>query len=133
MDVNRPSIVAEVRAQFQRYEDALTANNLDVLNDLFWAGPEAVRFGAGENLYGHDEIARFRTRRSTTDLARELLRIEIATFGDDVAVASAEFRRLVSGVTGRQQQTWVRTGDGWRIVAAHISLLGGGVGGAHRS
>ena len=125
MEVNRPSIVAEVRAQFQRYEDALTANNLEVLSELFWAGPEAVRFGAGENLYGHDEITRFRIRRSASDLARELLRIEIATFGDDVGVASAEFRRLVSGVVGRQQQTWVRTPDGWRIVAAHISLFNG--------
>jgi hypothetical protein len=25
--------------------------------------------------------------------------------------------------TGRQSQTWVRTAEGWRVVAAHVSLL----------
>lgn len=122
MDVNRPAVVAEVRAEFERYERALVANDVAVLDELFWDSPHAVRFGAAENLYGHEEIARFRSGRSTGDLARELLRVEVATFGDDVAVASAEFRKEVSGTTGRQQQTWVRMDEGWRIVAAHVSL-----------
>jgi hypothetical protein len=83
-----------------------------------------VRYGAGENLYGHEAIARFRGQRGTGDLGRDVLRVEITTFGTDVATASAEFRRHASGVTGRQQQTWVRMTEGWRIVAAHVSHLG---------
>jgi ketosteroid isomerase-like protein len=124
MEVNRPAVVAEVRAEFERYERALVANDVAVLDELFWKSPAVVRFGATENLYGHDEIAQFRAQRSAADLARELERVEVATFGDDFAVASAEFRRTSSGVAGRQQQTWVRTAEGWRIVAAHISRLG---------
>jgi hypothetical protein len=123
--VNRPDVVADVEEQFLRYEKAFVGNDMVVLDELFWDSQQAVRFGAGENLYGHDAIARFRAQRPTGDLARELLRVEIATFGADFAAVSAEFRRVASGETGRQQQTWVRTDDGWRIVAAHVSLLDG--------
>jgi hypothetical protein len=123
MEVNRPEVVAEVRAQFDRYEEAFVGNDVAVLDELFWDSPRAVRFGAGENLYGHDAIARFRGQRPAVDLARELLRVEVTTFGADFAAVSAEFRRRASGVTGRQQQTWVRMADGWRIVAAHVSHL----------
>jgi hypothetical protein len=121
VDVNRPGVVAEVRQQVLRYEAALVGNDMAVLDELFWDSPLAVRFGAGENLYGHAAIARFRQQRPAEDLARELLRVDITTFGCDVAAVSAEFRRARSGVEGRQQQTWVRTDDGWRIVAAHVS------------
>ena len=123
MDVNRPAVVAEMHEQFLRYERAFVANDVAVLDELFWDSPKAVRFGAGENLYGHQAITRFRAQRPARDLARELLRVEVATFGSDFAAVSAEFRRTGSGVTGRQQQTWVRTSDGWRIVAAHVSRL----------
>ncbi len=123
MDVNLPAVVAQVQEQFDRYEQALVTNDIAALDELFWDDPRAVRFGAGENLYGHRAIADFRGQRPPSDLARVLLRVEIATFGHDIAAISAEFRRTVSGQTGRQQQTWVRTDDGWRIVAAHVSLL----------
>lgn len=121
--MNRPEVVADVRRQFLRYEEAFVNNDIVTLDELFWASPLAVRMGAGENLYGHEAIARFRGQRPLGDLARELLRVEIVTFGTDFAVASAEFRRLCSGVTGRQQQTWWRTEAGWRIVAAQVSHL----------
>ena len=121
--MNRPEILAEVRAAFDRYETAFADNDVAVLDELFWASPAAVRFGAAENLYGHQAISQFRGRRPAVDLARQLLRVDIVTFGADFAVASAEFRRLASGQVGRQQQSWVRTGDGWRIVAAHVSHL----------
>lgn len=121
MDLNQPAVVAEVRQQFWRYEQAFVANDVAVLDELFWDDPRAVRFGAGENLYGHEAIARFRRQRAAADLARELLRVEIVTMGEDVAVVSAEFRRRASGVTARQQQTWARLAEGWRIVAAHVS------------
>jgi hypothetical protein len=123
VDVNRPDVVAEVAAQFDRYEEALVTNDVDVLNELFWAHPAVVRFGTGENLYGHEAIAEWRAQRPTGDLPRRLTRVETATFGRDTAVVSAEFRRAGSGRIGRQQQTWVSTSDGWRIVAAHVSYL----------
>jgi Protein of unknown function (DUF3225) len=123
MELNRPAVVAEVEEQFRRYEEAFVTNDVAVLDELFWASPRAVRFGGGENLYGHDAIASFRAGRPAGDLARELLRVEVSTFGTEFAVVSAEFRRSGSGVTGRQQQTWVFTDQGWRIVAAHVSLL----------
>ncbi len=123
MDVNLPDIVAEVTLEFERYEAALLANDVDVLNELFWNDPLAVRFGVAENLYTHAAIAGFRRRRATDDLDREILRAVVTTFGRDAAVTSAEFRRTRSGGCGRQSQTWVRTAGGWRIVTAHVSHL----------
>ncbi len=123
MEVNRPEIVAEVTVQFERYEAALVGNDIEVLDELFWDDALTVRYGAGENLYSHQEIARFRSQRAADDLEREILRSVVTTFGRDVAVTSAEFRRIRSGRCGRQSQTWVRTGDGWRIVSAHVSQL----------
>lgn len=123
MDVNLPEVVAEVTAQFQRYETAFVSNDVGVLDELFWNDPLVVRYGSDENLYSHEAIARFRVERSPDDLERELLHSVVTTFGRDLAVTSAEFRRTRSGRCGRQSQTWVRTGAGWRIVTAHVSLL----------
>jgi hypothetical protein len=123
MEVNLPDVVAEVTAQFERYETAFLCNDVEALDELFWDDPLAVRYGAGENLYSHQAIARFREQRSVDDLAREILYSVVTTFGRDIAVTSAEFRRTKSGITGRQSQTWVRTDGGWRIVTAHVSAL----------
>jgi hypothetical protein len=123
VEVNLPDVVAEVTAQFERYEAAFLCNDVDELDELFWNDPLAVRYGAGENLYSHAAIARFRGQRSVDDLEREIVYSVVTTFGRDIAVTSAEFRRTKSGVTGRQSQTWVRTDDGWRIVTAHVSQL----------
>jgi hypothetical protein len=123
VEVNLPDIVAEVTAQFERYETAFLSNDIEELDGLFWNDPLTVRYGAGENLYSHEAIARFRGQRSVDDLERKILYSVVTTFGRDIAVTSAEFRRTKSGVTGRQSQTWVRTDDGWRIVTAHVSQL----------
>lgn len=123
MDVNRPDVVAEVTAAFERYEQALNANDVPVLNELFWQTPHTVRYGVAEQLYGHAEIAGFRAARSTVDVQRVLTRVVITTFGKDFATASCEYRRVESGRRGRQMQTWMRTPAGWRVVAAHVSLL----------
>jgi hypothetical protein len=123
MDVNLPEVVGEVAAAFERYEAAFLANDVDVLDALFWDDPRVVRYGAGENLYSHAAIAAFRAARSVDDLARELLFVVVTTFGRDLGVTSAEFRRTATGSVGRQSQTWVRTACGWRIVTAHVSEL----------
>ncbi|MCB1883198.1 MAG: oxalurate catabolism protein HpxZ [Geminicoccaceae bacterium] len=120
--INRPTVEAEVRAAVMRYEAALTGNDLAVLDELFWASPHTVRYGARENLYGEAEIRAFRGSRSAKGLDRTVRRLEITTFGDDVAVANLEFRREGEPRVGRQSQTWVRFAEGWRVVSAHVSL-----------
>jgi len=124
MDINQTGILAEVTAAFARYEDALVNNRVEVLDELFWASGFTVRFGVGENLYGIDAIRAFRLARPSAGLARTLQNTTITTFGRDFATAMTEFRREGSSKTGRQSQTWVRMGEGWRVVAAHVSLLG---------
>ena len=120
-EINLPYVVAEVTAAFERYEAALVNNDVTVLDELFWDSPLTLRYGATENLYGHAEIAQFRDARSPAGLARKLLKVVITTYGTDFATANCEFER--GGKCGRQSHTWIRTSDGWRIVAAHVSLL----------
>lgn len=123
MDINLPDVLAEVTAVFQRYEKALVENDVTVLDELFWNSPQTLRYGVTENLYGYDAIAAFRAARPAQGLAREVLRTVITTYGRDFATANIEFRRRGSERTGRQSQTWLRTPQGWRVVAAHVSLL----------
>jgi hypothetical protein len=122
-DIDRPEVLAQVRAAFDAYEAALVANDVATLDALFWRDPRTLRYGPTESLYGHAAIAAFRAQRPTTDLARELTRVVITSFGTDFATANVEFTRTASGRRGRQSQSWVRTADGWRVVAAHVSLL----------
>jgi hypothetical protein len=124
-DINLPEVLAEVQAVFARYEDALVNNRLDVLDELFWTSPITVRYGAGENLYGIEEIRAFRQARPSAGLARELARTVITTYGHDFATAMTEFRRTGSTRIGRQSQTWARRPEGWRVVAAHVSVIDG--------
>ena len=123
MHINLPNILSEVAAQFARYEDALVNNNVEVLDELFWRSPHTLRYGATENLYGYEAIQAFRAGRPAQGLARAILKTVITTYGHDFATANVEFQRLGSPRPGRQSQTWVRTADGWRVVAAHVSLL----------
>jgi hypothetical protein len=124
MDINRPEVLAEVTAAFERYEDALVNNKVAVLDELFWDSPHTLRYGATENLYGHDQIRAFRAGRPPAGLARRLLRTVITTYGDSFATANVEFQRDNTTRPGRQSQTWIKTPAGWRVVAAHVSLLG---------
>lgn len=121
--INQPEVLAEVQAVFARYEDALVNNKVDVLDELFWDSPHTLRYGATENLYGYAQIQAFRAARPSQGLQRRLLRTEITTYGRDFATANVEFQREGSARTGRQSQTWLRTPAGWRVVAAHVSLL----------
>ena len=124
MVVNEPATLAEVEAEFARYETALVTNDVTALDNFFWRDPRVIRYGGGENLYGFDEIAAFRAGRSPAGLARDLQRTVITTFGRDMATASTLFTRdSAAGKTGRQMQTWVRMPEGWRIVAAHVSII----------
>jgi len=127
MDINLPEIHAEVSAVFMRYEDALVHNKVDVLDELFWPSEHTVRYGVAENLVGIEAIRAFRNARPAQGLMRALHNTVITTFGRDFATAMTEFRRDLpkpgGNKTGRQSQTWVRLPQGWRVVAAHVSLM----------
>jgi hypothetical protein len=124
MDINLPEIKAEMEAAFARYETALVTNDVDTLQELFWDSPHTIRYGISEILYGIEEIGAFRAARSPVGLARRISRTVITTYGRDYATASTLFHRdTVPGKVGRQMQTWLRSPDGWRVVAAHVSLI----------
>lgn len=123
MEVNLPEIHAEVESAFRRYEAALTGNDVAALDALFWQSAEVIRYGATENLYGHDEILAFRKARPSGNLDRSLQKTVITTFGRDFATANTLFTRPGTQRTGRQSHSWARFDDGWKIVAAHVSWM----------
>jgi len=124
--VNIPEVLDEVTAVFARYEDALVNNQVEVLDELFWNSPTTIRYGAAENLIGYAAIQAFRAARPATGLARRLSNTVITTYGHDTATAMTEFHRDGNSTRiGRQSQTWVRMPEGWRVVAAHVSLIDG--------
>jgi hypothetical protein len=123
VEINNPEVLAAVTAAFQRYEQALVTHDVATLNELFWNSEFTVRFGVAECLYGYDAIATFRANARVMDLSRNLINTRITTYGHDMATANTEFRRIGSDVTGRQSHVWLLTDVGWRIAAAHISLM----------
>ena len=126
LEIDNPDVVREVRAAFERYDRGLAENDVAVLNGSFWRDERTLRYGVGENLYGHAAIAGFRGARTPEQLRERARRLEntvFTTFGRDFAVANTEYVLLRDGRRGRQSQTWVRMPEGWRVVAAHVSLM----------
>jgi Protein of unknown function (DUF3225) len=123
LPVDEPQILAELTVMFEVYERALTGNDVETLNGLFWNDPRTVRYGtrAAELQHGHKEIAEFRIRRGAVNQARELANQRVTTFGKDFGVTTTEFRAAGSPKIGRQSQTWIRTSQGWKIISAHVS------------
>jgi hypothetical protein len=121
MNINIPEIVAEVTEAFMLYEKALTTNDVDMINTLFWNSDQTLRYGPNGTLLGHEALSAFRRGRTTSGVDRTLKNTVITTFGTDFAVANTESEKPNSPITSRQSQTWVRMPDGWRIVAAHVS------------
>jgi hypothetical protein len=125
-EINKPSVVAELMALHEKYEEALVGNDIAVLDLLFWDSPHAVRYGATENLYGSAEIKAFRQGRPNVNLARHIKRLEITTFGESMGIVNLEFTRAVNNIErlGRQTQVWMNISGNWKIVSAHVSLMG---------
>jgi hypothetical protein len=124
MEIDLPEVIAEVTAEFERYEKALVSNDVATLDAIFHDDPRTIRYGGSEILYGYGEIAAFRAARSPAGLARMLSKTVISSYGRDHAVASTLYHRAsTSGKVGRQMQTWVRFAEGWRVVAAHVSVI----------
>jgi hypothetical protein len=122
--INLPEVVAQVRAVFERYEAALQANDIPVMEELFWNHAATTRYGVGENLQGWQAISDFRRSGRLGKFRRTLINTVITTYGRDFATANTEYQREGEAVTGRETKTLMRTRDGWRIVSAHASLLG---------
>jgi len=123
MEINIPEVVAEVTAAFERYEKALNANDVEVLDATFWNDPRVVRYSITDNAYGFEAIHVSRLARPKTDMRRTISNTVITTFGRDLATANTEFDRVESGRRGRQSQTWARMPGGWRVVSAHVSFM----------
>lgn len=124
IQIDLPEVVIEVREAFERYETALTTNDVAALDELFHKDSRTLRYGIGENLYGFEAIAAFRAARNPVGLMREISGTVITAYGHDTAVASTLFKRgSAPGKIGRQMQTWVKFPEGWRIVAAHVSII----------
>ncbi|BCB20412.1 oxalurate catabolism protein HpxZ [Bosea sp. ANAM02] len=124
MKINDPAVLAEVTAAFSEYETALVSNDVATLDRLFKDGPQTLRYGVAENLYGYGEIAAFRSARPSTGLERTIERTVITTYGDTTATANTMFRRdSMVGKVGRQSQTWIKFAEGWRVVSAHVSII----------
>lgn len=126
MIVNDAAVVAELTALYPKYEEALVSNDVETLTAMFWQSPEVMRFGVTENLYGFEELEAFRKSRPSVGLARTVKRLDVVSFGKDYGSITLEFERVAGDgrvIRGRQSQVWVRFEEGWRIVAAHVSLL----------
>ena len=123
MEINIPDVVAEVKAAFERYEKALNANDVELLDSIFWNDPRVIRYSLTDSAYGFESIHASRLARPKTDMKRTLGKTVITTFGRDLATANTEFQRVESGKRGRQSQTWARMPEGWRVVSAHVSFL----------
>lgn len=123
MQINKPEVLTEVTGRFLQYEKAINTNDIEVLDGSFFDSANTIRFGMNEELWSYDEIKAFRRTRNTAGTPRELVRYEITTYGDSLAVANAVFRRKGVDKIGRQSQTWVKFERGWKVVAAHVSLV----------
>lgn len=122
MNFAHKDAAAEIRAVFDDYERALAENDIERLDAFFWRDPRVVRLAPGGGAYGHEAIAAFRRGRDVADVARTLERVDVLPLAPDLGIASCEYRRLKSGRRGRQSQVWAKLPEGWRIVAAHVSL-----------
>jgi hypothetical protein len=119
--LDRPDVLAEVRAAFGRYERALVDGDLAVLTELFWDDPRCVRYGVADRQQGGAAIAAWRREHPCVPPGRELRETVVVTVDDRTAVVSTLFGYPDVPVEGRQTQVWARLAEGWRIVAAHVS------------
>jgi hypothetical protein len=122
MQINRPEVLAEVWRAYRRYEAGLVAADIQALDELFWNSEHTIRYGVGEIQHGHPRIAAHNARRRP-NTERAIADTVVTTYGEDFATASTLFTDLPEGKIGRQMQTWARMPEGWRVVAAHVSVI----------
>ena len=124
--IDDPLVLAEIGAVFEAYEAALMGNDLAALNGFFWADARVTRYGIGDRQWGINELIAFRAATAPPNFSRQLQHLRLSSFGPDLAVAQVEFVRSDTPLRGFQSQTWVRMApgrSGWKIVAAHVSMI----------
>lgn len=122
VQINLPEVLAEVQSAFQTYEAALLRNDREALVGFFWHSPDVVRYGITEHSLGIDGMRRYRGQAAPVHPQRQLRGTVVTTFGRDAASVCTEFGAPDTPLLGRQTQSWIRFDDGWKIVAAHVSL-----------
>jgi amidase len=105
---------------FWEYERALMADDVATLDRLFAPGPTTLRGDANGLLVGHDQISAFRSGRGGAP-QRRIVQTHVQTVDDDHALVVA-VTELARGGRGQQTQLWLRTADGWKVTAAHVSV-----------
>ena len=121
--IDDPAVCAELRQVFAAYERALMHNDVAELNAFFWADPRVTRYGIADRQWGIDELVAYRAATPAPAFTRTLHHLRLHAYGPDLAVAQVEFRRSDTPLRGFQTQTWVRMAGGWKIVAAHVSMI----------
>jgi len=122
-EIDLSDVLIDLDQAFNQYENALIQNNVPVLDKFFWDNPKTVRYGIAENLYGGDEIRAYRKNCNPVPSGRKIIQKTITSFGHNFGIVSVEFTSPDSEQTGRQMQTWALFPEGWRIVAAHVSVI----------
>ena len=121
--IDDPRVLAELAALFDDYERALMANDVAALNAFFWADARVTRYGIADRQWGITELEAYRAATPAPAFTRRLEHLRLHAFGPDCAVAQVEFVRSDTPLRGFQTQTWARLPEGWRIVAAHVSMV----------
>jgi len=121
--INQPQTVAELTAVFHDYEQALMSNDLPTLDAFFWDDDRVTRYGIADRQWGIDELRAYRAATAAPNFTRRLEHLRIITIGQNLGTAQVEFIRSDSPLRGFQTQTWVRFPQGWKIVAAHVSMI----------
>ncbi len=122
-EIDPPAVLAELADVFERYEQALMSNDVAALNAFFWDDPRVTRYGIADRQWGIEELVAYRASSPPPAFTRTLHHLRLHAFGPDFAVAQVEFVRTDTSLRGFQTQTWVRMPAGWRIVAAHVSMI----------
>jgi hypothetical protein len=118
----------ELKAAFDRYEEALMAGDVTGQNGSFWSDPSVVRVDGDGPVIGPQALAEFRARRPTPGPRRLRDLHVVRSPGDTVVIVSVNERLSPDGeVTGlgTQTQVWARTEEGWRVIAAVVSPMTG--------
>ena len=123
MKIDDPAVIAEVTALFHAYEAAFMTNDVETLTGFFWHDARLTRYGIADRQLGMAEMRAFRAATPAPAFTRRLENLRISSFGPDTAIAQVEFLRSDTSLRGFQTQTWVRLPEGWRIVAAHVSMI----------
>lgn len=110
---------ADLLAAVERYERAIVADDVAVLDEAFAPGPATLRGDDAGLLVGHDSIAAFRAGRGGV-ASRVLDRLETRELAHDCWLVVA-VSRYTDGGSGLQTQVWRRNEGRWRIVAAHVT------------